>query len=213
MWQPLQLWSRTSLRPASIASSFADSRRTLSSGMIPARIGWCSFPTVWTIFSPSRTARSCRNGKGWSPKRSSAFPRERAFTVFTKGFNTWWPREHHIGAADLDEAVIEPAVGGRYYERGVDGSECDWGQVLAFEPFGRLVLSWHLQGDWKYDPDPAKASEIEVLFIAEAPDRTRVELEHRLIERHDLAEKVAEGVGQDGGWGGLLHLYAEAAAA
>ena len=138
---------------------------------------------------------------------------QRAFTVFTERFDTWWPREHHIGAADLAEAIIEPKVGGRYYERGVDGSECDWGQVLAYEPHDRLVLSWHLQGDWKYDPDPAKASEIEVLFVAEAPDRTRVELAHRHIERHDLAEDVVTGIDSPSGWNGLLVLYREQAEA
>src|SRR4051812_43976357 len=127
-------------------------------------------------------------------------PKERAFTVFTEGFNSWWPREHHIGAADLDQAIIEPRVGGRYYERGVDGSECDWGRVLAYEPFDRLVLSWHLQGDWEYDPDPAKSSEIEVRFVVEAPDRTRVELAHRHLERHDKADDVRKGIDGPGGW-------------
>ena len=139
--------------------------------------------------------------------------RERAFTVFTKGFNTWWPREHKLGDADLAEAVIEPRVGGRWYEHCVDGSECDWGSVLAYEPPDRVVLSWRLQGDWTIDTDPAKASEIEVRFIAEGPDQTRVELEHRHIERHDLAEDVVKGVSQEGGWGGILERYAEAAAA
>ncbi|HET9144452.1 SRPBCC family protein [Actinophytocola sp.] len=133
---------------------------------------------------------------------------QRAFTVFTEGFATWWPESHHIGDADLAEAVIEPRTGGRFYERGVDGSECDWGRVLAFEPPDRVVLSWHLQGDWDYDPDPAKASEVEVRFIAEAPDRTRVELEHRHIERHDGAEDVRSGVDSEGGWGGILAGYA-----
>lgn len=140
-------------------------------------------------------------------------PQERAFTVFTEQFNTWWPREHHIGDAELDEAIIEPKVGGRYYERGVDGSECDWGLVLAYDPPSRVVLSWHLQGDWTYHPDPAKASEIEVRFIPEGPDRTRVELEHRHIERHDLAEDVVKGIDSPTGWSGLLALYAEKAEA
>ena len=138
---------------------------------------------------------------------------ERAFAVFTKDFGTWWPTEHHIGAADLADAIIEPKVGGRYYERGVDGSECDWGQVLAYEPPDRLVLSWSLQGDWTYNPDPAKASEIEVRFIAEAPDRTRVELEHRHIERHDLADAVIKGIESPDGWSGILARYADKLAA
>ena len=139
-------------------------------------------------------------------------PQERAFRVFTEQYNTWWPRGHHIGKADLAEAIIEPKVGGRYYERGVDGSECDWGRVLAYDPFDRVVVSWGLQEDWGYDPDPAKHSEVEVRFIPEGPDRTRVELEHRHIERHAKPEEVVKGVDAPGGWGGLLELYAEKAA-
>ena len=134
---------------------------------------------------------------------------ERAFTVFTKEFGSWWPTEHHIGAADLADAIIEPREGGRYYERGVDGSECDWGRVLAYDPPDRVVLSWHLQGDWTYDPDPAKASEIEVRFIAEAPDRTRVELDHRHIERHNHADRVLQGIESPDGWSGILARYSD----
>lgn len=137
---------------------------------------------------------------------------ERAFTVFTEKFFTWWPKSHHIGDADLADAVIEPKVGGRWYERGTDGAECDWGSVLAYDPPNRVVLSWHLQGDWGYDPDPARASEIEVTFVAESESRTRVELTHRHIERHDVPEKVVAGVDSPGGWHGILAGYAAAVA-
>lgn len=135
--------------------------------------------------------------------------RARAFTVFTEKFFTWWPSTHHIGDAEPADAVIEPRAGGRWYERGVDGVECDWGQVLAYEPPARLLLSWHLQADWSYDPDPAKASEIEVRFVEEAPGRTRVELEHRHIERHDSPDEIVRGIDSPGGWGGILVGYAE----
>ena len=134
--------------------------------------------------------------------------RTRAFTVFTEKFFTWWPASHHIGDAELADAVIEPAVGGRWYERGADGVECEWGRVLVYEPPGRLVLSWHLQGDWTYDPDPAKASEVEVRFVEEEPGTTRVELAHRHIERHDVPDDVARGVGSPNGWAGILESYA-----
>jgi uncharacterized protein YndB with AHSA1/START domain len=135
--------------------------------------------------------------------------RERAFTVFTERFFMWWPKSHHIGDAELADAIIEPREGGRWFERGVDGTECDWGVVLAWEPPARLVLSWHLQGDWHDDPDPAKASEIEVRFIEESPGSTRVELEHRHIERHDESADVLSGVDSPGGWTGILAAYAE----
>lgn len=139
--------------------------------------------------------------------------RERAFAVFTDRFFDWWPKGHHIGDADMAAAIIEPREGGRWYERGEDGVECEWGRVLAWEPPERLVLSWHLQGDWNYDPDPAKASEIEVRFVAETPNQTRVELVHRRIERHDNPSAVAEGVSSPGGWGGILAALADLVAA
>jgi uncharacterized protein YndB with AHSA1/START domain len=134
--------------------------------------------------------------------------RERTFTVFTEKFFTWWPKTHHIGEAELADAVIEPKVGGRWYERGTDGAECDWGYVLAYEPPERVVLSWHLQGDWSFHPDPAKASEVEIQFIKETDSRTRVELTHRHIERHDDHKQVEEGVDSPNGWTGILADYA-----
>jgi uncharacterized protein YndB with AHSA1/START domain len=139
---------------------------------------------------------------------------QHAFKVFTAGFATWWPSSHHIGKADMAEAVLEQREGGRWYERGVDGSECDWGTVLVYDPPNRVVVSWHLNGEWQYDPDPAKASEVEVRFVAEGPDVTRVELEHRHFERHggDWAA-VARGVNHENGWGGILRGFADIAAA
>jgi uncharacterized protein YndB with AHSA1/START domain len=138
--------------------------------------------------------------------------RERAFRVFTEQFFSWWPASHHIGKAELADAIIEPRAGGRWYEKGVDGVECDWGSVLAYEPPNRVLLTWHLQGDWSYNPDPAKASEVEVRFIEEG-ERTRVELEHRHIERHDDADKVVKGIDSPDGWQGILVGYAEKFAA
>jgi uncharacterized protein YndB with AHSA1/START domain len=136
---------------------------------------------------------------------------ERAFTLFTEGFNSWWIG-HHIGAADLAEAVIEPRVDGRWYERGVDGTECDWGKVLVFDPPARLVLTWQLNCRYEYDPDLSHASEVEVLFT-ERDGMTRVDLEHRYIERLGAGgQELAEGVSGDGGWPGILELYAKAAA-
>jgi uncharacterized protein YndB with AHSA1/START domain len=140
-----------------------------------------------------------------------AAPVERAFTVFTEQFDAWWPRTHHIGTAEMDIAVLEPRQGGRWYEKGVDGSECDWGRVLAWEPPHRLVVSWQIDANFKAEPDPAKASEIEVRFTPEGPSQTRVELEHRAFERHgDEASTIHDAVGREGGWGGLLERYAAA---
>jgi uncharacterized protein YndB with AHSA1/START domain len=105
-------------------------------------------------------------------------PIDRAFKVFTEGFDTWWPRAHHIGSVDMVEAVLEPRLDGRWYERGVDGSECEWGRVLEWDPPRSVVVSWHLNGDFKYDPDPDKASRVQVRFTAVDDNTTRVELEH-----------------------------------
>ena len=138
---------------------------------------------------------------------------ERAFSVFTEGMGTWWPLDtHHIGAADAAAAVLEPRVGGRLFERGVDGSECDWGRVLVWEPPDRFVYVWQINADWQHDT--SIESEVEVRFIAEGPTRTRVELEHRKLETFgDKAENMHEAFDSSGGWGALLESFASAAAA
>ena len=141
-------------------------------------------------------------------------PIERAFRVFTDGFDRWWPRSHKLGKADLERAVVESRVGGRWYERTVDGAECVWGQVLAWEPPRRAVLSWHIGADWKVDPDPARASEIEVTFVALGAGTTRVDIEHRHLERHGLgAEDIVKSTNSSEGWPGILEAYAKVAAA
>src|SRR5947209_12480369 len=115
---------------------------------------------------------------------SVAAPQQRAFEVFTAQLGRWWPKDYHIGESAMADFVLEPRPGGRWYELGVDGTTCDTGRVLAFEPPDRLVLAWQLNERWQYDPDPSHASEVEVRFIAEGPTQTRVELAHRGFERH-----------------------------
>jgi uncharacterized protein YndB with AHSA1/START domain len=140
-------------------------------------------------------------------------PQDHAFSVFTDGIDSWWPREHTIGEAELRQMVLEPKVGGRAYGIGVDGSESDWGRVLAFDPPDRIVVSWDITLQWKREPNIAKTSEFEVRFIPEGPDRTRVELEHRHLERHgDGWEAMRDAVGSPNGWQGGLELFAAAAA-
>ena len=125
----------------------------------------------------------------------------RAFEVFTRGIGRWWPASHAIGASPLRDAVVEERVGGRWFERGEDGSECEWGRVLAWEPPTRLVLSWAISGEWKQEPDPARASEVEVRFLADGPGRTRVELEHRHLDRHGEGwEGYAAGMASPNAW-------------
>ncbi len=140
-------------------------------------------------------------------------PIDKAFRVFTEGFDGWWPRTHKLGPADLGEAVLERRQGGRWYERGVDGSECDWGQVLVYEPPHRLVLTWQISTEWQPEPDPARASEVHVTFTELAAGQTRVDLEHRALERHGSgATDMVAAVSGEGGWGGILDRFAEAAA-
>ncbi len=139
-------------------------------------------------------------------------PIEKAFRVFTDSFDTWWPREFHIGRADMAQAVLEPREGGRWYERGADGSECEWGRVLAWDPPHRLLVTWQINGEWQYDPDPRHASEVEVRFIADGPGHTRVEVEHRLLERLVGGQAIHDGIGQGGGWNANLERFARAAA-
>jgi uncharacterized protein YndB with AHSA1/START domain len=139
-------------------------------------------------------------------------PVERAFSVFTGSIDTWWPRMYHIGQSDMAQAVLEPKEGGRWYERGVDGTECDWGRVLAWDPPHRLVVTWQINGQWQFDPDPEHASEIEVRFTADGPGQTTVELEHRLLERLGDGEAIRGAIGSGGGWSAILELFAKAAA-
>ena len=136
-----------------------------------------------------------------------AVPPARAFEAFTAEFSAWWPLDsHHIGAGDAAEGILEPRTGGRWYERGVDGSECEWGRVLAFEPPRRLLLQWSIDADWRYDP--GLHTEVEVTFEPDG-DGTRVRLEHRNLEAFaDRAAEVRAAVGSDGGWPGLLERYA-----
>lgn len=132
----------------------------------------------------------------------------RAFDVFTKDMTSWWPLvTHHIAQVAAKEAVIEPFVKGRWFERGVDGSECDWGSVLAWDPPNRLVLAWQINADWKQDA--SLLTEVEVRFTEDGAT-TRVDLEHRMLERYgDRAEETRAGL--DSGWGGLLRMYGERA--
>jgi hypothetical protein len=134
-----------------------------------------------------------------------------AFETFAAGIGRWWPASHSISAAPMKDVVIEPRAGGRWYERGQDGSECDWGVVLAWEPPGRLLLGWQLDAEFRRNP--ATASEVELRFIAESPTVTRVELEHRGLERLGESAEVLRGkIDAPGGWTGILERYREAAA-
>lgn len=138
-----------------------------------------------------------------------AVSRERAFEVYTRKLDSWWPREHHIGKAPLKEAFMEPHIGGRLYEKGIDGSECDWGVVLAWEPPNRLAFAWQINAQWTYESDLGRSSEVEVRFTALGPKQTRVELIHRHFERHgEGGEAIRQGVKR--GWPTLMGLFAAA---
>jgi hypothetical protein len=141
-------------------------------------------------------------------------PIAHAFKVFTERFDSWWPHTHHIGKVEPFTAILEPREGGRWFERGADGSECDWGKVLVYSPPNRVAVSWHLDATYAYDPDPSKASRVDVTFHDEGNGRTRVELVHSQLDRHGAGwEKLREGVDSAGGWTGILDKFASTAAA
>lgn len=132
--------------------------------------------------------------------------RERAFKVFTEGMDRWWPREHHIGKSPLKRAVLEPCSGGRWYSECEDGSECDVGKVLTWDPPHRLVLAWQITAAWQYDA--SFLTEVEVTFTEEGPKKTRVDLEHRNLDRYGAeGSKYRSQIDAEGGWGGLLALF------
>ncbi len=132
---------------------------------------------------------------------------EHAFAVFTDGFDTWWPRSHHIGKSPMKRSILEGKVGGRCYTEQQDGSESDWGQVLEWDPPHRLLLAWQITHEWGFQPDLARASEVEIRFTPEAGG-TRVDLEHRHFERMGPgAEVMRNGISGPGGWTGLLEMF------
>jgi len=139
-----------------------------------------------------------------------AAPLALAFEVFTGRIESWWPMaSHHIGDADCAAVVIEPRAGGRWYERGEDGSESEWGKVLHWDPPARVILAWQLDGGWKYNP--ACLTEVEINFSVLDATRTRVDFEHRYLERlGDNAQAVRDLL--NSGWGGILELYVSLAA-
>src|SRR5215470_13288047 len=136
-----------------------------------------------------------------------------AWRVFTEQMGSWWPLAvYKIGKANAVDAIIEPRVGGRWYERGEDGSTCDWGSVLAWEPPSRLVLSWDINADWQHDPE--LKTEIEIRFVAVGEDATRVELEHRKLDRYGARRDEMRTIfDATGDWGRLLGAFAARAAA
>jgi uncharacterized protein YndB with AHSA1/START domain len=139
-------------------------------------------------------------------------PQEHAFRVFTDGIDTWWPREHHIGKLPLKKVIVEGARGGRCYSEQTDGSECDWGSVLVWDPPRRVVLAWKINGSWEYEPDVAKSSEFEVRFTAQPDGSTRVDLEHRHFDRLGPAGAAMSAmVDSPEGWGDTLRRFAETA--
>jgi DNA-binding transcriptional ArsR family regulator/uncharacterized protein YndB with AHSA1/START domain len=135
-------------------------------------------------------------------------PPARAFQLFVDQ-ERWWPvATHHLAQPAGETVVLEPFVGGRWYERAADGSETDWGRVIVFEPPRRILLSWHCSPEWRYEPDPTRASEIEVSFLAETRRRTRIVFEHRHLERYgDQAERMRSIIDRPNGAETVLHAY------
>ena len=134
---------------------------------------------------------------------------EHAFRVFTDGIDRWWPREHHIGKSPMKRILVEPRVGGRCYSEQEDGTDCDWGSVLVWDPPRRFVMAWQITTSWTFEPQLAKSSEVDVRFTEEPGGLTRVDLEHRHLERHGPgAEGMRAGVDAPNGWGGMMQLFA-----
>ena len=135
---------------------------------------------------------------------------QRTFELFTARTTEFWPKEHSINSAEIATVVIEPRAGGRFFERGVDGSECDWGRVAAWEPPRKLVLHWQVGADWQFDPN--LETEVEVTFTEESPGRTRLDLRHRHLERYgEAAEQMRAIYDSPGGWQGTLAACAKLA--
>jgi hypothetical protein len=146
-----------------------------------------------------------------TPVRRSVIVRasaDHAFRVFTEGIDTWWPRSHHIGKSPMKKTIVEGRVGGRCYSEQIDGTECDWGQIIVWEPPRRFVMAWQIGPAWQYEPDLARSSEVEVRFTPEGDGSIRVDLEHRYFERLGTGgEAMRTAVDSAGGWGSLMDLF------
>jgi len=137
-------------------------------------------------------------------------PVDRAFRVFTEQMDKIKPRDHNLLGVDIEETVFEPRAGGRIYDRGTDGSECEWATVVVYEPPDRVVFTWNLSPSWQLEPNPERRSEVEVRFTAEAAERTRVALEHRHLDRQgDGWEGVRDGVAGSEGWSLYLQRFTD----
>lgn len=137
-------------------------------------------------------------------------PADRAFKVFTEKMDTWWPATHHISKVEMKSIILDRKTNGRWAEVGVDGSECEWGRVLVWDPPRRVVLAWQLTAQWQFDPN--FVTEVEINFTPIEAGKTRVALEHRNLERFGAAEEqVIKSVGSDGGWTMILGRFATAA--
>lgn len=133
--------------------------------------------------------------------------------MFVTQFDAIKPREHNLLSVPIAETIFEPRVGGHIYDVGIDGSQCRWSRVLAYDPPSRLVFTWDIGPTWQLETDPAKTSEVEVRFTAESDGRTRVELQHRHLDRHGSGwTAVAQGIGGNAGWPLYLSRYGELAA-
>jgi uncharacterized protein YndB with AHSA1/START domain len=133
---------------------------------------------------------------------------ERAFDIFTARMGRWWIKGHSINSSPQQDVIVEPRAGGRWYERGEDGSQCDWGHVIAWDPPRRVVFAWQINSEWRFDP--SLVTEVEIRFTSEGANATRVDLEHRNIDRFgEKAAATRASLDSDGGWSGLLKAYAE----
>ncbi|BCO36700.1 ATPase [Mycobacterium heckeshornense] len=143
---------------------------------------------------------------------SVPLPPARTFELFTSRMTDFWPKEHSIGSSEMAEVVVEPHTGGRWFERGVDGSECPWGRVATWDPPRKVLLLWQIDADWKFDPN--FETEVEVTFTDEGAGRTRLELRHRKLERYaDKAEQMRAIFDDPSGWTGTLARFVELASA
>jgi len=137
---------------------------------------------------------------------------DRAFRIFTREVDSWWPRTHHIGKSPMKRIEIEARDGGRCYTEQEDGTECDWGTVLVWDPPRRFVMAWQITHEWGFEPDLDRSSEVEVTFVPTSSGGTRVDLVHRFFSRHGVgADPMRAAVDAPNGWPGLLNLFAERA--
>jgi uncharacterized protein YndB with AHSA1/START domain len=131
-----------------------------------------------------------------------------AFLIYTERQIEWQPPAH-LTVKDPHAVTMEPQVGGRFYERGADGTEVVRGTITEWAPPGRVAVTWRIGPGWQPAPDDENASVIVVEFNPVGPDSTEVVFTYTHLERHGEMAPMLRAAIANPGPGSAVERYAE----